>query len=393
MASIETLGDGEVPNKVGFFSAEASRASTTSASITLSWQAPPDFNSTNFPEEEDEDGNVTASAGYLIEYRLDIPDRIEPEDEWKKLTTDFVSITATSAVHTIALEEWKMTSTAPKEYVPTAQKTLLRLHNTETADDWILPFGITYEYRIRAVSTDGNMSLPALSGKTRIPNQEGLPPRVLIYRHNSVYETVLPVVDEAACYDDYGPYGGFAADEPEYSDCLAGLDDDYVVAYGRPPLFERPDGLFLMPLVVYKNALIFRKRRDGDGNMPTGYRILVASDTTRFHERGAVRHYEPIGSDSNFGNSVFPYDSGGFDENDQRIKGVTLIGLLSDDLNETQFVAVQAYDGDGVGKGDGWRVREVGAVAYSEPGSIARDNIYLGHAAEATAVTENAGGG
>ena len=415
VASIETEGRPRVsPNKVGSFSAEATRTSPTQASVTLSWQTPPDFHSPNFTpittctDSSDPDTCVTTDPGYLIEYRLDIPDRIEPEEEWKQLTDALFSITDTSYVHEIALEEWKMTSTAPKEYVPTAEKELLNLDDTDTANDWILPFGITYEYRIRAVEArKGAKSLPTLSAKTRIPNQDGLPPLVRIFRHKSVYETIPAVVDEEACFDEYAnafdyvegvKYDALPGYEQEYADCLAGLDPDYLLTDAAPPLLERPDNLHLLPLVLYHSVAIFQKRPDADGNMPTGYRILVAHNTTRFHERAAVRHYDPIAGGtiySGFSRTVvFPYDSGGFDASDQRIKGVKIPAPSPAGPGETQFVVIQAYDDDGVGKGDGWRMREIGILAWTESGaSSGTTTDFLGHAADATSTTLSADGG
>ena len=413
VASIETEGRPRVsPNKVGSFSAEATRTSATEASVTLSWQTPPDFNSTYFTtnttctDYSDPDTCVTTNPGYLIEYRLDIPDRIEPEDEWKPLSTGLVSITDTSISHDIALEEWRMTSTAPKEYVPTAEKVLLRLNDTDTANDWILPFGITYEYRIRAVDARGNMSLPELSGKTRIPNQEGLPPRVLIFRHKSVYETVPALVNVLACYVEYTVSGTIEYDEdgkivsvaiPGYEqvfeDCLAGLEPEFVITAARGPLLERPESLHRMPLVLYYSNAIFQKRPDAEGNPPDGYRVLVAHNTTRFHERAAVRSYVLLDSALIFGSTVFPYDSGGFDEDYQRIRGVRIPLPYPVTQDEMRFVAVQAYDDDGVGKGDGWHVREIGVLASTEPGGFITDRVYLPQPAGATFVTRTAGGG
>ena len=228
------------------------------AEVTLNWTAPVG------------QSNVT---GYEVQYRLDIPEKGEWDDDWKTLRTEAAN--AVSSTHTIALEKYYsrrnfyptgaptfsgtvaqgQTLTAdtsgisdpdgltnpdfsyqwflnrapvsgetgstfgpltdihargnialrvsftddkgnreslvsgasprvdPVEYVPTADKGTLRLNDTEndtdTTNDLILPFGITYEYRVRAVNGT-NKGLPADKEGVRIPNQDGLPPVVII---------------------------------------------------------------------------------------------------------------------------------------------------------------------------------------------------------------------
>ena len=62
---IDTVGN-NVPNKVRDFQAVPTRTDATSAYVTLSWMAPRDF-------------AIHTGATYLIEYALDIPDKIEWE--------------------------------------------------------------------------------------------------------------------------------------------------------------------------------------------------------------------------------------------------------------------------------------------------------------------------
>ena len=163
VVGFETPGGTTVPNRVRDLSASATRSSTTSASVVLSWTAPV---------------GLSSVTGYEVQYRLDIPERGEWDDDWKTLRTEAAN--AVSSTHTIALEKYypQGGTTPPFEYVPTADKSTLRLNDTDTENDLILPFGITYEYRVRGVN-GANKGLPA-DTSVRIPNQDGLPPVVII---------------------------------------------------------------------------------------------------------------------------------------------------------------------------------------------------------------------
>ena len=353
----ETPGGTTVPNRVRDLSATATRSSPTSASVVLNWTAPV---------------GQSSVTGYEVQYRLDIPEKGEWDDDWKTLRTEAAN--AVSSTHTIALEkyysrrnfyptgaptfsgtvaqgqtltadtsgisdpdgltnpnfsyQWFLngapvsgeTSSAfgpltdiqaqgnialrvsftddkgrreslvsgasprvdPFEYVPTADKSTLRLNDTDTENDLILPFGITYEYRVRAVNGT-NKGLPADKEGIRIPNQDGLPPVVII------------------------------------------------------EFFSQ--GCFMWKHVT-----------DAAGNDPAGYRVLVASATRRFHQAEVVTDYL-----QHFTGEVIPENAGicgvsGY-SGDEWQGSDTGQRLPGDEL--TWWVAVQAYDSDGIGKGDG----------------------------------------
>ena len=356
VVGIETKGGTTVPNRVRDLSATATRSSTTSASVVLNWTAPV---------------GQSSVTGYEVQYRLDIPEKAEWDDDWKTLRTEAAN--AVSSTHTIALEKYYsrrnfypkgaptysgtvaqgQTLTAvtsgisdpdgltnpgfsyqwflngapvsgetgstfgpltdiqaqgnialrvsftddkgnreslesgasprldPFEYVPTADKGTLRLNDTDTDNDLILPFGITYEYRVRAVNGT-NKGLPAYKEGVRIPNQDGLPAVVII-------EGIL---------------GG---------DC-----------------------------VVWEHVT------DEAGNDPVGYRVLYASATRRFHQAKVVRDYVAHFTETRSANPLhiclesYPASQQGYPAG-QRLPGTEL----------NYWIAVQAYDADGIGKGDG----------------------------------------
>ena len=132
------------------------------AEVTLSWTAP-----NNMPD--------VTGAKYEVQYRLDIPEKGEWDDDWKTLDSN-VAATATSDTHTITLEKYypQGGTTEPFELVPTGDKSTLKLNDSDAENDLILPFGINYEYRVRGVK-GASKGLPA-DATVRIPNQDGLPP-------------------------------------------------------------------------------------------------------------------------------------------------------------------------------------------------------------------------
>ena len=157
---VETPGNTLVPNEVRTLTASATRSSATGASVQLSWTAAPGLY--NIP-----------GAQYKVEYRLDVPERAEWEDDWITLKAN-VPASDTSYTHSVALEPWyaRGGSTPPVEYVPTSHKGTLNLDDTDTNNDVILPFGITFEYRVRAFnpeSTEGGRRVSVLR------RQEGAP--------------------------------------------------------------------------------------------------------------------------------------------------------------------------------------------------------------------------
>ena len=237
------------------------------AEVTLNWTAPVG------------QSNVT---GYEVQYRLDIPEKGEWDDDWKTLRTEAAN--AVSSTHTIALEKYypRGETTEPFEYVPTADKSTLRLNDTDTENDLILPFGITYEYRVRAVNGT-NKGLPADKEGVRIPNQDGLPPVVII----------------------------------EF---------------------------------VSQGCFMWKHVTDAAGNDPDGYRVLVASASRRFHQAKVARDYLP-----HMGEGLIQENTGlclvsGY-SGDKWQGSDTAQRLPGDDL--TWWVAVQAYNSDGIAKGDG----------------------------------------
>jgi hypothetical protein len=364
VVGIETKGGTTVPNRVRDLSATATRSSTTSASVVLNWTAPV---------------GQSSVTGYEVQYRLDIPEKAEWDDDWKTLRTEAAN--AVSSTHTIALEKYYsrrnfyptgaptftgtvafgQTLTAdtsgisdtdgltnpdfsyqwflnrapvsgetgstfgpltdihargnislrvsftddkgnreslvsgasprvdPVEYVPTADKGTLRLNDTEndtdTTNDLILPFGITYEYRVRAVNGT-NKGLPADKEGVRIPNQDGLQSVVII-----------EFVHQGGC-------------------------------------------------------LMWKHSADPDGNEPDGYRLLFASDTRRFHQAKVVVDYVSyVGappSPQAVGHCVAP---GHLREDWQ---GYQPQRQASPSTDLSYWIAVQAYDADGIiAKGDG----------------------------------------
>ena len=364
VVGIETLGGTTVPNRVRSLTATATRSSPTSASVVLNWTAPV---------------GQSSVTGYEVQYRLDIPEKAEWDDDWKTLRTEAAN--AVSSTHTIALEKYYsrrnfyptgaptftgtvafgQTLTAdtsgisdtdgltnpdfsyqwflnralvkgetgstfgpltdiqvggnislrvsftddkgnreslvsgasprvdPVEYVPTADKGTLRLNDTEndtdTTNDLVLPFGITYEYRVRAVNGT-NKGLPADKEGVRIPNQDGLQSVVII-----------EFVHQGGC-------------------------------------------------------LMWKHSADPDGNEPDGYRLLFASDTRRFHQAKVVVDYVSyVGappSPQAVGHCVAP---GHLREDWQ---GYQPQRQASPSTDLSYWIAVQAYDADGmIAKGDG----------------------------------------
>ena len=240
------------------------------AEVTLSWTAPDNMSS-------------VSGAKYEVQYRLDIPEKGEWDDDWKTLSSN-VAASATSHTHTIALEKYypQGGTTEPFELVPTADKATLNLDDTDAENDFILPFGINYEYRVRGVK-GADKGLPA-DTTVRIPNQDSLPSVVII------------------------------AEFVRLSDCL-----------------------------------VWEHVTDADGNQPDGYRVLFASATRRFHQAKVVRDYLPYATEVPTTEGV-PYCDAGYSTQEwqgypvgQRVPGTEL----------NYWIAVQAYNSDGIGKGDG----------------------------------------
>ena len=238
------------------------------AEVTLSWTAP-----NNMPD--------VSGAKYEVQYRLDIPEKGEWDDDWKTLDSN-VAATATSHTHTIALEKYypQGGTTEPFELVPTNDKSTLKLHDNDADNDLILPFGINYEYRVRGVE-GANKGLPA-DTTVRIPNQDGLPPVVIIE-------------------------------------------------------------------LIRTGCVLWRHVTDAAGNDPDGYRVLVASSTRRFHQATVVTDYLPhhvddlIQENSGLCNRT-GYSGDEWQGSDalQRLPGPEF----------TWWFAVQAYNSDGIAKGD-----------------------------------------
>ena len=236
--------------------------------MTLSWTAPVGLSS-------------VTGANYEVQYRLDIPERGKWPEDWKTLSSS-VAASATSYTHKVALEKYypQGGTTPPFEFVPTADKHTLRLNDSDAENDLILPFGITFEYRVRAVK-GANEGLPA-DTRTRIPNQDGLPPVVIIE-------------------------------------------------------------------LVHQGCFLWKHVTDAAGNNPDGYRVLFASSTSRFHQANVVRDYLPHHVDNliqeNSGICNRPGYSG--DEG----QGSDVGRRLGAEFR--YWVAVQAYNSDGIAKGDG----------------------------------------
>ena len=265
----ETPGGMTVPNRVRGLSAEATRTNATSAEVTLNWTAPNNMSS-------------VSGATYLIEYRLDIPEKGEWDDDWKTLSST-VAATATSYTHTVALEKYypQGSTTPPFEFVPTADKRTLKLNDTDTSNDLILPFGINYEYRVRGVK-GANKGLPD-DTTVRIPNQDGLPPVVIIE-------------------------------------------------------------------LVRGGCVLWKHVTDAAGNDPDGYRVLVASSASRFHQAKVVKSYLPHHVSSVIQENTGLCNRAGY--SGPEWQGFDLgSGVLGTEFKF--WIAVQAYDSDGIAKGDG----------------------------------------
>ena len=238
------------------------------AEVTLSWTAP-----NNMPD--------VTGAEYEVQYRLDIPEKAEWDYDWETLICSVP--TATSCTHTVELEKYypQGGTTPPFELVPTADKSTLKLNDTDEDNDLILPFGINYEYRVRGVK-GANKGLPA-DTTVRIPNQDGLPPVVIIE-------------------------------------------------------------------LIRTGCVLWRHVTDAAGNDPDGYRVLVASSTRRFHQEKVVTDYLPhhvddlIQENSGLCNRTGYSGDEGWQGSDalQRLPGPEF----------TWWFAVQAYNSDGIAKGD-----------------------------------------
>ena len=191
-------------------------------------------------------------------------------------------------------------TTPPVEYVPTRDKSTLNLNDTDTGNDLILPFGITYEYRIRAVN-GSNKGLPA-TDSVRVPNQSGVPDVVILH---------------------------VVTGEP--------------IDVGRATPYRR--GGFL-DLTGWTNGCVqWEPTIDDSGDTPDGYRILIASVGRRFFEREVVAHYL----------SYSEAASGSCSTHEPQQAGLHAYKFSShfNDTGPYYWVAVQAYDSDGIGKGDG----------------------------------------
>ena len=328
------------------------------AEVTLNWTAPV---------------GQSSVTGYEVQYRLDIPEKAEWDDDWKTLRTEAAN--AVSSTHTIALEKYYsrrnfyptgaptftgtvaqgQTLTAdtsgisdadgltnpdfsyqwflnrapvsgetgstfgpltdthargnislrvsftddkgnreslvsgasprvdPFEYVPTADKGTLRLNDTDTTNDLILPFGITYEYRVRAVNGT-NKGLPADKEGVRIPNQDGL------------------------------------------------------------------ESVVIIELVTSSGCGLWKHVTDAAGNDPVGYRVLFASETRRFHQAKVVRDYLPHHAEGLIpeGSSICTPP----DYSAEEWQGYS-ISQRRPGVEAEYWIAVQAYYDDGVAKGDG----------------------------------------
>ncbi len=241
------------------------------AAVTLSWTAPDNLSS-------------VTGAQYEVQYRLDIPEKAEWDDDWKTLSSS-VAASATSYTHMVALEKYyaRGGTTPPVEYVPTADKSTLRLHDSDTANDLILPFGINYEYRVRGVK-GANKGLPA-DASVRIPNQDGLPSVVIIIEY------------------------------VELSDCA-----------------------------------VWEHVTDAEGNEPDGYRVLFASATRPFHQAKVARDYLPYATKVPTTQGV-PYCDAGYST--QEWQGYPVAQRIPPGTEVNYWIAVQAYNDDGIGKGDG----------------------------------------
>ena len=240
------------------------------AEVTLNWTAP--NNMSDVP-----------GATYEVQYRLDIPEKGEWDDDWKTLSST-VAANVTSYTHAIPLEKYypRGGTTEPFEFVPTAEKSTLKIGDSDAENDLILPFGINYEYRVRGVK-GADEGLPD-DTTVRIPNQDGLPPVVII---------------------------------------------------------ELVDG----------GCFLWRHVTDAAGNDPDGYRVLVASTKRRFHQAKVVTNYLPhhvahlIQENSGICNRSSYTGDEGWQGSD--------VGQHLPGEEFTWWIVVQAYNSDGIAKGDG----------------------------------------
>ena len=194
------------------------------AEVTLSWTAP-----NNMPD--------VSGAKYEVQYRLDIPEKGEWDDDWKTLDSN-VAATATSDTHTIALEKYypQGGTTEPFELVPTGDKSTLKLNDSDAENDLILPFGINYEYRVRGVKGT-NKGLPA-DTTVRIPNQDGLQSVVIIEHVNRSGCALWKHVTDAAGNDPDGYRVLYASATRRFHQ--AKVVRDYLPYHDRQPPEEVP---------------------------------------------------------------------------------------------------------------------------------------------------------
>ena len=112
---------------------------------------------------------------------------------------------------------------------------------------------------------------------------------------------------------------------------------------GLPPV------VIIAEYVRLSDCLVWEHVTDADGNEPDGYRVLFASAKRPFHQAKVVRDYLPYSTEVPTTEGV-PYCDAGYSTQEwqgypvgQRIPGMEL----------NYWIAVQAYDSDGIGKGDG----------------------------------------
>ena len=356
------LEDPGVPKQVRNLTATTTRISDGSAWVDLEWAAPEGFVTTD------------SNNGYLIEYRLDVPGRSE-WGGWKKFaqlladnqgfldnialeawnvsgdltnvdavtTTDTTTgsddVTRTTTVTTVVKNgvetttttvvvsdpnlpasdmnpsttievKTKLLASTPVEWVPTRDKGTLNLDDTDISNDWILPFGITYEYRIRAVT--GTRKGPEAITSARIPNQAGVPDRV----------TIFPQITSYAPYTHH----------------------------------PRPVKRYLeMTPQMFTTCMQFAGVTDEDGNPPVGYRLIVTSDSSRkWHHRNALVLYLTDAEVNGYGCGLNNVDRGGLED-------APAIHFLNYPYSTGKYnwMTVQAYNANGVGKGDGWGRGEI----------------------------------
>ena len=297
--------DPSVPKQVTDFDFIADRISAENAPVFLTWTAPNDF-------------DPIMTNKYVIQYRLDVPGHSEWDDDWEPLTEVLANAKLNideKYQHTdgLVLEAWNLDgdTSNPVEWVPTRDKGTLNLHNSDTSDDWILPFGITYEYRIRAVTPMKKGPWTIISA--RIPNLSSVPERVTIFPHLRAY----------------APYTHIPRPVKRYIE--------------------------MMPTMV-SSCLQFANVTDEDGNPPLGYRLLITWDgSQKWHHSNSVVHHRTY-SEANHGSCGFSEDRGGLED----APFFFFLSYLTCSSCEYVWITVQPYDVDGVGKGDGWGRGEVG---------------------------------